>query len=263
MGKAKVQDRGAGLDHVRADEMGNPGDTHQDIGLPRHLGQWLGVQIADGHGSPVAGQEQRHRLADEVAGPDNDRPLPVNLDPVALEDFQAAQRCGGHKVRADVLGSVDKRRPRQPARVQRVRAIHVLGRVQRFDDHLRSDARGQRLLEDDAMHARIAVQLAHQADHLFLVSVGRQGIGLKANARLLAGALDHASIAHRGRVVSGSHQREGGDNVVLSLELGNFCLDLEADLFRQFASVQNLGSHVPPPCAHYGPRRPCSLNLAI
>ena len=64
----------------------------------------------------------------------------------------------------------------QPADIDRVEAVHVLGRVDRLDHRAGADLLGQRQLHQDAVHRRVGIE---PRDHrqqfgLGVVSAGRR-----------------------------------------------------------------------------------------
>src|SRR5215472_5325680 len=65
---AYVYHRRARFDHIRLDKTRLAGGGHQHICLSCPRGEVAGVDVADGNGRVAVQQEERKRLADNVAG---------------------------------------------------------------------------------------------------------------------------------------------------------------------------------------------------
>ena len=115
------------LHHLRPADGG-----HHQVGAAHHGGQIAGARVGDGHRAMLVEQQLRHRLADDVGAADHHRlePREPRLD--RLGQDQAA----GRRARRQRLGAAG-----QPADVDGVEAVDVLGRVDRLDDLARVDVR--------------------------------------------------------------------------------------------------------------------------
>ena len=104
-------------------------------------------------------EEQRHRLADDVAAPDHDGPGALERHVVLLEQ--------GH----DPHGSgSDVRRPaqRELAEVQRMEPVDVLPRVDRTEHTRLVDLVRERQLDEKTIDRVVRVQLLDLLEQLFL-----------------------------------------------------------------------------------------------
>ena len=104
-------------------------------------------------------QQQRHRFADDVAPADDDRVLPGERDPLALEQLDAAERRARHE-----------RRPflDQPADIFRMKPVDVLCGIDGVEHALlrtRPHRRGQRRLHEDRVDAIVRIERAHRREH--------------------------------------------------------------------------------------------------
>ncbi len=109
-----------GLTNCRGDERRPPQRRHENVGLAGHLRQVHRARMADRHGGVPVQQQQGHRLADDVAPPDDDRPRARDRDLRSLQQLDDSRRRAG-----------DQRRPilDQTSNVDRVKAVHVLVRA--------------------------------------------------------------------------------------------------------------------------------------
>ena len=114
------------LDHVGGDQTGDAGGRDDDVGAADVLGEVTGAGVAQGHGGVLgaAGQQQTERATDGDAAADHADLGAVELDVVRAQELDdAARRAGQRRV-----GHVH-----EPAEVDRVQAVGVLGRVDELD----------------------------------------------------------------------------------------------------------------------------------
>ena len=111
--------------------------------------------MRDGDGRVLGQQQLRQRLADDVGAADHHR--------LEARRAKAAPSSPGSMQPSGVQGTSAGRPVGKPAGIDRVEAVDVLGRIDRGDDLLRVDVRGQRQLHQDAVHRRIGVQRARPA----------------------------------------------------------------------------------------------------
>jgi len=96
----------------------------------------------------------------------------------------------------------------QPADVFRMEAVYVLARVDAVDQRSGVDMRRQRQLHQDAMNARIGVELVDQLRQFGLRSGRRKVVIARAEADMLAGAALVAHIDGRRGIVADKHYGE-------------------------------------------------------
>src|SRR5581483_8740199 len=87
---ADIDDHGAGLHHLRQDQIGHAGGDDQHVGEQRELREVTGRGVTDAYGRVALHQHQRHRLADDVAGADHDDVLPLDRNAFVLEQLHHA-----------------------------------------------------------------------------------------------------------------------------------------------------------------------------
>ena len=96
--------------------------------------------VANGDRAVLTNEQQLNRLADDIAAPDYDGPLPFEVVAIRLGYLDRGLGTGGQE--AFVA-------ERHQARVERVDAVDVLGRQDRVGDRRQRDVPRQRLLDDD------------------------------------------------------------------------------------------------------------------
>ena len=110
--------------------------------------------MCDGHGRIAATafvhQKKRHRLSDDHRASKDDDVRPGCFDAALDEQALAAERCAGdervgiaHRDLGDVHG---------------VKAVHVLARVECFDDGAFVNVLRRRRLHEDAVNSRVGVE---------------------------------------------------------------------------------------------------------
>jgi hypothetical protein len=155
--------------------------------------------VADRDRGVAREQEHRHRLSDDVAAPDDDRPLALRVDAVVVEHHHHPERrAGAHDALAE----------QEIADVPGMEAVDIEARVDRVEDLALVDVVRQRQLDEDAVDARVRVQLRHEAEELLLGRLRRQVLPQREDADLLAGLLLVAHVdAARGVVAD----EDGGE----------------------------------------------------
>jgi hypothetical protein len=138
----------------------------EDVGAADHFGQVAGAAVGHGHRAILPEEELRHRLADDVGAADHHRLEARKVAEPVLQEHQAAERRAG-----DEAALAD----REPAGVDDVEAVDVLGRVDRVDHRLVVEALGERELDEDSVDPVVAVQLLDEVEQLaWVASAGRR-----------------------------------------------------------------------------------------
>ena len=115
--------------------------------------------VADRHRRVAVQEEQRGRLADDVAAADHDRVRALELDAVLVEQREHAERCSRH---------VRRRAGEQQPGVDGMEAVDVLDRIDGADDAPLVDLAGQRQLDEDPVDRVVRVQLRDEVEQLRL-----------------------------------------------------------------------------------------------
>jgi hypothetical protein len=105
--RSYVNNRRARPDELFRDEPGTSNGGYNDVRFPadgRKVGR-LGV--ANGHCRVALEEQERHRLADDLASAKDTRPPPCDPDPFASEQFDDAERGTWNKKRAPLHESAD------------------------------------------------------------------------------------------------------------------------------------------------------------
>ena len=121
-----------GRDPIPSDKFRPADGGDQDLGAPA-----LGLELArmgvrDGDGRIRGEQQRRHRLADDRRPPEHERTRAANRNRRRVQQLHHAARRAGRERRQPV---------REPAHVERMEAVHVLGWVDRLDHRARTDLR--------------------------------------------------------------------------------------------------------------------------
>ena len=146
-----------GCDVLGPHERGASDRGDEDVRLPRQRRQIARPRVTDRHRRVAMQQQQRHRLADDIAAADDDRVLACDGDPGTLEQLDYA----GWRARR-------QRRPvlHEQARIHRRETVDVLCRIDDVEHRLRpADLGRQRILHQDAIVKPARVQIAHGGDH--------------------------------------------------------------------------------------------------
>ena len=169
---------------------------------PRHRRQVDRPRVADRHRRIALEEQQRHRLADDLAPPDHDRVLASDGDTLAIEKLHHTGRRARRQRRPSL---------QQTARIERVETVHVLGRINRVEDVLLRvlpHRRRERRLHEDAVDPVVDVQLVDQRQQLAQLRRRRQAMNDHVQARLLTGPFLAADVDVRRGVVADEDDRQ-------------------------------------------------------
>ena len=157
--------------------------------------------MRDGHRAVRAQEQLRHRLADDVGAAEYDSAQAGEIAQAILQQHQAAQRRTGHQ---RVLAG------RQPTRVDDMKPVDVLGRVDGVDHRGGVDLLRQRQLDQDAMNGWVAIQPFDQGQQIVLTGFGVQPVFETAHPHVqgLAGLVAHIDFA--GRIVPDQDHGQAG-----------------------------------------------------
>src|SRR5690606_16837335 len=166
-GDADVEDGRAGPQHVLGDQSGRAGGGDDDVGLADMPGEALGAGVAQGDGGVLgaAGEEQSDRASHRDAAVDHAHACSGDRHPVPAEQLDDSARGAGQR-RLDAQ--------RQPAEVDGVQSVGVLGRVHAFQYGVRVEVARERELDDVAGAGRVGVEFVDDVLDLALGGVGGQ-----------------------------------------------------------------------------------------
>ena len=206
---ADVHDDGTRLEHVAGHEVGAPDGHDHDVRAADHVGETLGLAVADGDRGVLAQEQERRGLADDVGPADDHGMLAADLDPAVLEDLDAG--VGGRREEPVVP-------QREEARVERVDPVDVAERVQDVDHGPQADARRQRHLGDDPGHVGVGLELAQRAGDVGLAGVRGQLDQAVLDPDQAAAVEDLVEVDRRRRVLADHHDGERRRVAGLQLE---------------------------------------------
>ena len=109
-------------------------------------------------------QHQRYRLADYIAGPDNDHVLALERNILVFEEFQNAVGRARRE---------DRTADHKPADIVKVETIDVLVRRNGVQDARHVEGCRQRQLNQNAVHGRIIIKLGNLGDDIVLFDIDR------------------------------------------------------------------------------------------
>ena len=216
---AHVDHHGAGAHHLRDDQARNTRRHHQNIGEHGEHAQIAGFLVADAHRRFLLHQHQRHGLADDVAGADDDDIAALDRDVLVLEDLLYAIRRAGRKHR--VAGD-------QATDVVEVEAVDILVKVDALQHAVHVDLWWQRQLHQDAVDGRIGIERIDTAHQLILGGRHRQFDQLRTDTHELAGGHFVADVDLGGRIIADQDDGQARPHPVLLLQAQDalllFCL---------------------------------------
>ena len=183
----------------------------------------------------LAGQQNRHRFADDVRAADHHGMLALDVHPRELNQLNdAVGRTGQETFLSDQhLADVDGRE-----------AVHVLLRRNRIDNRLVADVLWHRQLDEDAVNRGIDVQVLDELDEFFLGRRLRQTDLARIHARFRAGLLLRGHVAHARRIVADENDRETGRNALLFLERLHSRRNLRAEIRRQLLAIDDIHARI-------------------
>ena len=187
--------------------------------------------MADRHRRVLGEQQHRHRLADDLAPPDDDGFLALQLDPVLGEHGHDPERRRGHE---EGLAEVET------SCVQDVEAIDVLGRIHGAEDSRFVHVPGKRELNEDPVDRIVGVELGDEVEDVALGRVGREAVVARVDPRLVRCLVLAPDVDVGGRIVAHENRREAHGLP----ERAHVLRDLGANLQRQRLPVDPDSRHL-------------------
>ena len=155
---ADIDHHGAGIDPFTADELRLP-IAATSIGASDLGRQIARARMADGERGVALEQQERHRLADQVAGSDDDGTRPLEIHSGRVDEAHDAER----RARPQAGAAAHQQRL-----IHRVQAVDVFGGIDGVENRGGVDVRRQRQLHQDTVDILARIQLLHQRQQLAL-----------------------------------------------------------------------------------------------
>jgi hypothetical protein len=150
---------------------------------------------------------------------------------------------------------------REAADVVRMKAIHILRRVDALDHRGAADLLRQGQLHQDTVDGRIVIEGVDQREQARLGGVLGQIIGQRHNPDLLAGAALVAHVDRRGRILAHPDHRQARPAPAAGEERLDAAADFVFDGSRKLPAVDQLCRHGPSVWSAWffaGPIVPCA-----
>src|SRR3989449_776142 len=148
-------------------------------------------------------EEGGERFPDDVAPADDHDVPPVRIVPAAREEFDDAGRRGGREPRAT---------DQHETNVDRMETVHILERAHRGDGLVYRNLVGQRLLDQNAVDLRIAVQSADLLEESSLRHIRGEVNRPMGHPHFLGGLAFHLHVELRRRILPDENGREAWDH---------------------------------------------------
>ncbi|ARF89629.1 uncharacterized protein BCN122_II2886 [Burkholderia cenocepacia] len=228
-----VDHHGAAFHHWPGYQTRLTGRDDEDVCENRELGKVARTGMTDAHRGLFLQQHQRHRLAHDIAGANDDSVFPRDLNARRFQQQLNAIRRAWRKHRL----AQHKR-----THVIEMETINILVDIDRFDDPPHVDVGRQWQLNQNAVNALIGVQPMNQLEHIPLCRRRWQHVALAANPTLLAGAQLVTYVHCRGWVIADQHHSEPWLMPGLAKSRGAFAHG-RAQPVRQCKSINQLRRH--------------------
>ena len=206
----------------------------QDVAPAADRRQVGGPGMADRDRAVGSEQELRHRLADDVGAPDDDRLLPRQVAQFVFQQHHAADRgAGRHRGPAG----------RESARIDDMEAVDILLGTDRIQDPKRVDLRRQRQLDQNAVDPVVRVQRLDQRQKFRLADPLAETMLEAPHAGLFGRLPLVPDIDAAGRVVADEDDREAGRRAAALRQRAHGGADSHAQSRREALAVDD-------PCRH-------------
>src|SRR5688572_24445045 len=240
---ADIDDERAGMEHLAIDQAGRARGTDDDLGTGNLSREVTRPAVADGDRAVLAHEQQLHRLADDVAAPDDDGALALEAVAVELGDLHGG--LGACRQEAFIA-------ERHEAGVEGVDAVDVLGRHDRVGQGAQRDVPWQRLLDDDAGDFRVAVELLQTPAQLVRGRLTRQLQDAARYADGRARTQDLLDVDVRRGLATDDDRDKLRSEAVRPVERCDLAFDYGADPGREGPSIEDARRLV---VAEHGHRR--------
>lgn len=236
--RADIDDDSPGTDHCRGEGIRSAGGHDNDIRFASMAGKPDRAGVADRDGGVRAlclvRKEDRERPADEGGAADHDHVFAGRVDARMFEQAEYAVRGAGERT---VHFS-----PEETAKIDGVKAVDILGRVNSVDDDAFIDVWGQGKLGQDGMEARVAIKRVDLPEEVVLGNGGGEAERLSIDANFGAGSGFARDVADGGGVFADEHRRQTRGDTFGAQGFdapGNFGPNFRGDRF----AVDDPGAH--------------------
>jgi hypothetical protein len=138
---------------------------HHDVCAANYFRQIARLRMANRHGSVRVHQQQRHRLAHNIAASQHRGVRAFQRNRAAPENLHHAGRGASHQCRPP---------SRQVPHIDRMKPVHIFRRIHRIENFLRIHLRRQGKLHQDAIHIIPTIQIFHNREQLRRRNRGRR-----------------------------------------------------------------------------------------
>ncbi len=230
---AHIDDGGAGADPVGLNETRFAHGGNQNIGAAHDFGKIARFGMANGDGGVCMHEEKRHGFADDITSAKDNGVGAFDGDLVATQNFHAAGGSAG-----DESGTTGD----ELAEIDRVEAIDVFRRSNRFKDAFGIDLGGKRKLNQDAVNIVVIVQVGDELKHVVGGSVGWRKVKPMGHAELLAGSDFVFDINVGGGILTNENRSKAGTNA-LGVKAGDVLFELRENFVANFQAIEDLRGH--------------------
>ena len=152
---ANVNDRSVSFQPIGLHETGFAHGRNDDVGAANDFREFARFGMADGDGGVGVHEQKCHGLADNIAAAENNCICTFDGNAAAAQNLHAARRRAGDEAGT----SAD-----EAAQADRVKAVHIFRGIDGFEDALGVHLRRKRKLDQDAVHAVVAIQILHHGE---------------------------------------------------------------------------------------------------
>ena len=171
----------------------------EDVGLAADSGEVAGPRVTERDRGVLMEEEQRERLAHDVASPDDHRAGSLDRNLLTAEHLHDSRRGTGARAR---------KAGHQAAHVLGMEAVHVLVRTNPGQEFRRVEPVRERELQQDRIHRFVPVQPLQQTGQLGSRRRRGEAMGLGGDPGLPRGLDLAPHVDRRGGVVAHEHDRQ-------------------------------------------------------
>src|SRR5215470_6558868 len=222
-----------GLDPIGLHETRFAHRGDDDVRAPHDFGKITRLGMADCDGGVGVHEQERHRLANNVAPAKNNGVRTLNGNVAAAQNFHASRWRAGDETRA----SAD-----ETAEVYGMKAVHVFGGIDRFENALGIDLRRKRKLDEDAVYVVVAIQPIHDGEKRLRGDACGRRVKPACQPNLFAGS-DFALHIELGRGILSNENRGKSRTQARGGQMPNFFFQFGEYFIAYFQSIENARGH--------------------